>query len=104
QGGSAAADANDALDATGPDQVVDDRRRTPDLVVGGSIPVGAILLAHHFDGQATARGHLLGSDVARKGWCFLHAEVEQDGFMAPGGNELFDEDDVFAAGVQVADD
>jgi hypothetical protein len=24
--------------------------------------------------------------------------------MAPGGNEMLDEDDIFAAGVQVADD
>ena len=67
-----------------PDQVVDDGRRAPDLVVGGGIAIGAVLLAHHFDRQAAAPRHLLGADVAGKGRRLLHAEVEQDRLHGPG--------------------
>ena len=60
-------------------QFVDDRRGAPDLIVGGGIAVGAVLLAHHLDRQAAACRDLLGANVAGERRGLLHAEVEQDG-------------------------
>ncbi|MCZ7566880.1 MAG: hypothetical protein M5U08_26210 [Burkholderiales bacterium] len=70
---------------------------------GRRVAVGTVLLAHHLDREPAARGHLLGADVAGEGRRLLHAEVEQDGLVPAPRDEVLDEDDVLAAGVQVAD-
>ena len=86
------------------EQFIDDRRRPLDLVAGGGVAVGAIFLAHYLDRHAAAPSYVFGADVAGERRRLLHAEIEQDSLMPAARDQILDEDDFLAAGVQIADD